>query len=133
MNKVIITGNLCRNNDVKVTKDMSSKVLKNTVASKRNYKNKNGEYESDFINFTAFKQAAEFMEMYTSKGDKVLIEGRWETGSYQNEYGSTVYTNELKVERVELLSSKTSKVEQKSVKEQEDNPFNINPDEELPF
>lgn len=133
MNKVIITGNLCRNNDVKVTKDMSSKVLKNTVASKRNYKNKNGEYESDFINFTAFKQAAEFMEMYTSKGDKVLIEGRWETGSYQNEYGSTVYTNELKVERVELLSSKTSKVEQKPVKEQEDNPFNINPDEELPF
>lgn len=132
MNKVIITGNLCRDNDVKVTKDMSSKVLKNTVASKRSYKNKNGEYESDFINFTAFKQAAEFMEMYTSKGDKVLIEGRWETGSYQNEYGSTVYTNELKVERVELLSSKTSKVEQKPVKEQEDNPFNINEDE-LPF
>ena len=129
MNKVIIDGNLCRDNDVKVTKDMSSKVLKNTIASKRNYKNKNGKYDSDFINFTAFKQNAEFLEMYAGKGDKVLLEGHWKTGSYLNDYGNTVYTNDLEVERVELLSTRTSKVEQKPT--EEDDPFIT--EDELPF
>lgn len=132
MNKVMITGNLCRDNDVKVQQGGGGKVLRNTIASKRAYKNKEGSYDSDFINFVVFGQLAELLEFYTSKGDKLLLEGRWRTGKYQNQAGYTVYTNDLEVEKAEFLSTKTRKVEQtETAEESNNNPF-VDSDD-LPF
>ena len=75
MNSIIISGNIVRDNDVKVT---TTKVLKNTQAVKREFKKD----ETDFVNYTAFGKTAELLEKYTQKGSKLLIRGRHQIGSY---------------------------------------------------
>lgn len=135
MNKVVISGNLCREHDIKISQSGKDKILRNTIASKRNFKNKNGQYESDFINFVVIGKGADFLDAYSSKGDKVLLEGSWRTGSYVNGSGNTIYTNELMVEHAELLSKpQRVEIQQEPVKEekQDDNPFAFNSDD-LPF
>lgn len=135
MNKVVVSGNLCREHDVKISQSGKDKIIRNTIASKRNFKNKDGQYDTDFINFVIIGKGADFLDQYASKGDKVLLEGSWRTGSYVSKSGNTIYTNELMVEHVEILS-KPQRVElqQEPVNEpkNDDNPFNFNTDD-LPF
>ena len=69
MNKIIITGNVVRDNDVKDT--TTTKVLKNTLAVKREFKKD----ETDFINIVAFSKTAELIAKYTQKGSKLMVEG----------------------------------------------------------
>ena len=52
INKIIITGNVVRDNDVKDT--AATKVLKNTLAVKREFKKD----ETDFVNYVAFGKTA---------------------------------------------------------------------------
>ena len=52
MNKVILIGRLVRDPELKQTPS-GTPVLQNTIAVTRKFKNQQGEYESDFINFVA--------------------------------------------------------------------------------
>ena len=64
--------------------------------------------EADFISCVAFGKTAEFIEKYITKGTKVVVEGRWQTGSYDNKEGKKVYTNDCVVEHMEFAESKKS-------------------------
>lgn len=98
MNKVIFTGNITKETTI------NNGVLKNTIAVQRSYKNKNtGEYETDFIDFTAFSHNATFLEGYANIGDKIEIIGRLQTGNYVNSTGDTVYTKDVIVEETSIL------------------------------
>lgn len=57
----------------------------------------------DFINITAFKKTAETMGKHIKKGERVLIQGHIQTGSYQNKEGKTIYTTEVIVDRFEFI------------------------------
>jgi len=123
MNKVILIGNIV--NDITIEKTSSgNSILKNTIAVRRQFKNADGEYESDFIRFTAFKRTADFLAQYANKGDRIGLEGRWQTGSYDGANGK-IYTNDLIVDNVELLTA--PRKEEKPKDE-----LTISP-EELPF
>lgn len=101
MNRVILSGRL--------TKDvvLSDKgVAKFTVASQRNFKDKDGKYGADFILCTAFGKTAEFISKYFSKGSQICIEGRINTGSYTNKDGQKVFTTDVAVEKAEFFGSK---------------------------
>ncbi len=76
-----------------------------TLAVDRAFK-KEGEADADFISCIAFGKTAEFCEKYLTKGTKVALEGRWQTGSYTNRDGEKVYTNDCVVERMEFAESK---------------------------
>ncbi len=116
MNKVVLIGNLVRENEVRTSTNGNS-VLKNAIAVRRNFKDENGEYQSDFINIIAFKNTATFMEKYTSKGSKVAIEGKIQTGSYLSSEGIKKYTFDVIVENVEFMDKKEVKVEVDETKE----------------
>ncbi|MBN1045503.1 single-stranded DNA-binding protein [Clostridium botulinum] len=104
MNKLIITGNLVRDIDLKFTEGTGTAVLKNTVAAKRRFKDKNTQkYESDFIPIIAFGKTAEFIAEHFSKGIGIQIEARMQSGKYDRD-GITVYTLEAVVENVEFMS-----------------------------
>ena len=123
MNKVILIGNIV--NDITIEKTSSgNSILKNTIAVRRQFKNADGEYESDFIRFTAFKRTADFLAQYANKGDRIGLEGRWQTGSYDGANGK-IYTNDLIVDNVGLLTA--PRKEEKPKDE-----LTISP-EELPF
>lgn len=59
MNKVLLSGNLCKDVELKATQS-GKMVLKNTIAVRRNFKNENEEYDSDFINIVLFEKKQSF-------------------------------------------------------------------------
>lgn len=101
MNKSIITGRLTK--DVTMT---DNGIAKFTVASQRNFKDKDGKYGADFILCTAFGKTAEFISKYFSKGSQICVEGRINTGSYTNKDGNKVFTTDVAVEKAEFVGSK---------------------------
>jgi len=103
MNKIILCGNICRDIESKYYNDR--KYVKNTIAVKRDYKNKEGSYDSDFFTFSIWGNQAEYLEKYAQKGDKILICGRLQNNNYEKD-GETVYSNDIQVENIELLSFK---------------------------
>lgn len=106
MNTTILKGNLCKDIDLTFLPNSNTAVTRNTIAVKRNFKNSNGEYESDFINITAFGKTAEYISNYLNKGSSIVIQGNIRTGSYQKEDGTKVYTTEVVVEHVEPCGSR---------------------------
>ena len=101
MNKIILIGNICRDIEVKHYNDR--KVIKNTIAVRRDFKNKNGEYDSDFFTFSVWGNQAEFMQKYAHKGDKIAIVGKLLNNNYERD-GQTIYSNDIQAENIELLS-----------------------------
>ena len=119
MNRIILTGNLVK--DVELINTNGKSLVKNSIAVRRNYKNADGEYESDFINIIAFGKTADFMANYFQKGSKVGIDGKLQTGSYTNKEGQKVYTTDVVIENIEFNESKgQAPVEEVKPKEEND-------------
>lgn len=103
MNKLIITGNLVRDIDLKFAEGTGTAILRNTVATKRKYKDQStGKYESDFIPIVAFGKTAEFIAEHFGKGIGIQIEAHMQSGKYDKD-GTTIYTLEAVVENVEFI------------------------------
>ncbi|WOZ56217.1 single-stranded DNA-binding protein [Brochothrix phage BtpYZU03] len=94
MNKTMLTGRLVKDVELKYTQGGSA-IATATVAVKRGYKNKEGEYESDFPRIKAFGKTAEFFAKYFKKGDVVEICGSIQTGKYEDNDGKTIYTTDI--------------------------------------
>ena len=106
MNIVLLTGNLVRDPESTVTGTGTS-VTKFTIAVNRNFgKKTEGGQDADFIRITCFDKRAEFAEKYLTKGRKVGVEARVQTGSYQSKDGNTVYTTDFVANNIEFLDSK---------------------------
>lgn len=103
MNKILMIGNICR--DIEVNHYNDRKVVKNIIAVRRDFKNKNGEYDSDFFTFSVWGNQAEFISNYAKKGDRIAIVGKLLNNNYERD-GQTVYSNDIQVESIELLSSR---------------------------
>ena len=108
MNKVCLVGNICRDTEVNyVGGDNANAILRNTIAVQRKFKNKEtGQYESDFISFVAFGATAEFINKFFTKGQKIGLTGRIQTGSYTNKDGQKVYTTDVVVDDAEFVTAK---------------------------
>ena len=104
MNKIILSGNLCKEIEVNIYNGKAC--VKNSIAVKRDYKNANGEYDTDFFNFTLWGTQAEFIKKYAKMGYKVLLSGRLINNEYEAEDGTKKYSNDIQVEHIEILSSK---------------------------
>lgn len=104
MNSVQLLGRLTRDPDVRYS-DGGSTIARFTLAVDRRFKHEGGE-TADFINCIAFGKTAEFIEKYFSKGKKIALNGRIQTGSYTNKDNLKVYTTDVVVENVEFVESK---------------------------
>lgn len=107
MNKVILMGRLTRDPEVRYSQGSNLAVARYSLAVDRRFK-RDGEPDADFINCVAFGKAAEFSEKYFTKGMKVVVTGRIQTGSYTNKDGQKVYTTDVVVEDQEFAESKNS-------------------------
>lgn len=79
-----------------------------SLAVDRNFKNANGERDTDFINCVAWRKTAETLAQYTRKGSLIGVEGRIQTRNYENNQGQKVYVTEVVVEKVTFLESKNA-------------------------
>lgn len=108
--------------DVEIRNAGSTLVARYTLAVDRKFK-REGEQTADFIPCVVFGKNAEFAEKYLTKGKKIAVIGRIQTGSYTNRDGQKVYTTDVVVEEQEFVESKAS--------EHSENSNNTNKSDEL--
>lgn len=108
INNVVVVGRLTRAVDLRYTSNGTA-YASFTLATDRDFKNQNGEKETDFINCVMWRKPAENLANYTKKGSLIGIEGRIQTRNYDNQQGQRVYVTEVLAERFHFLeSSKTT-------------------------
>lgn len=106
MNSVQLLGRLTRDPDVRYA-DSGSTIARFSLAVDRRFKQEGGE-TAEFINCIAFGKTAEFIEKYFTKGLKIALNGRIQTGSYTNKDNVKVFTTDVVVENVEFAESKNN-------------------------
>ena len=102
MNSVILIGRLTRDPEIRYTAGSQMAIAKFSIAVDRPVR-AGKEREADFPRITVFGRQAENCEKYLKKGRMVAIQGRIQTGSYQNKNGDTVYTTDVVANRVEFI------------------------------
>lgn len=108
MNRVNLIGRLTADPELRQTQSGVA-VCRFTVAVDRKFKNKDtGEKEADFITCQAWRQTAEFVGRYFTKGSMIALEGSLRTGKYQDKNHSDVthYTTDVMVDNVEFCGGK---------------------------
>lgn len=110
MNKVILMGRLTAEPDLKYSsKDSSMAITRYTVAVDRRFaKKEEGSTAADFIRCVAFGKAGEFASKYFHKGQRVLVEGRLQIGSFTNKDGQKVPTADVVIENQEFADAPKS-------------------------
>ena len=127
INHVVVVGRLTKKPELKFTAN-GTKYTQFTVATQRNFKNKDGEYEADFINCRLWRTVAENFAKFADKGSLIGIEGRIQTSSYDKD-GKTVYITEVLAESFTLLETKAT-TEARNNQTQETIEFS---EDDLPF
>ena len=108
INHVTLVGRLVRDVELRKTNSNTS-VCSFTVAVDRRFKSQQpGAQDADFISCIAWRQSAEFLSRYASKGSIVSIEGRIQTRNYDNANGQKVYVTEVVADSVQLISNRNS-------------------------
>lgn len=129
MNKVILTGRLTKDVDVKYTQNGKCVALFSMAV--------NGFKKEDvyFFNIVAWNKTAELCGNYLTKGSKVLIEGKLTTRSYEDNSGSKRTVTEIIASNVEFLESKKQNEQQTPMQQvtQRYNTFGTEQNEEIPF
>ncbi len=116
-NKIILMGNLTRDPDYKQIKPGSQPVCRLSVASNRQFRNKqSGDMVQEvcFIDVDVWGPQAESCRQYLVKGRPVLIEGRIKFDSWQDQEGKTRSKHSIVAERVVFLSSGSEQTDQSS-------------------
>ena len=95
MNSVQILGNLTRDAEVRYTKSGKA-VATFTVAASNTYIDSNNETKEQtaFINCVAWGKQGELLQQYR-KGNRLFVEGRLQTRSYETQDGQKRYVTEV--------------------------------------
>ena len=104
LNQTVLVGRLVSDPELRETEN-GNKVTSITLAVPRNYKNQDGEYDTDFIPCVLWKGVAENATAYCRKGDLLGVKGRIQTSSYEKDE-IRKYKTEVVAEKVTYLSSK---------------------------
>ncbi|NJH82144.1 single-stranded DNA-binding protein [Staphylococcus hyicus] len=138
LNRVVLVGRLTKDPEFRTTPS-GVDVSTFTLAVNRNFKNKDGEQQADFINCVVFRKQAENVKNYLIKGSLAGVDGRMQSRSYENKEGQRVYITEVVCDSVQFLEPKNNGQSNKQPKQQQeqaqDNPFKNSDDEfsDLPF
>jgi single-strand DNA-binding protein len=107
MNKVILIGNLTKDPEL-ITTANGVNLAKFGIAVSRDFKNANGEKETDFFNCTIWRTLAENLAKYCHKGDKIALTGAVQNREYTDNAGAKKITTEIAVESVEFLNTRNN-------------------------
>lgn len=110
MNLVVLYGRLTKDPELRYGQNGTANTFA-TVAvdrglskEKRQQAEAAGQPTADFINIKAFGKTAEMLSNYFHKGNRIAVEGRINTGSYEKD-GQRIYTTDVLVNRVHFIES----------------------------
>ena len=107
LNKIIIMGRLARDPELRRT-GSGTAVTSFSLACDRDFKSQSGEKETDFIEVVAWKNTAEFVSKYFSKGRMAVVEGRLQIRDWTDKAGNKRTTAEVVADNVYFADSKRS-------------------------
>jgi single-strand DNA-binding protein len=108
VNKVILLGNVGKDPEVKFLPSGSA-VANLTIATSERFKDKGGEWQdrTEWHNLVAYQRTAEIIRDYVKKGNKLYIEGRIQTRSWDDKTsGEKKYRTEIIIGELVLLSGR---------------------------
>lgn len=94
------TGRITKDLELKTTQN-GREILNFDLAVQRDFKNSNGEFDSDFISCLAFGKTAEFIANYAKKGYMMNVEGRMQNNNFTRDDGTTNFGMQLIVNSVD--------------------------------
>ena len=103
LNSVIMTGRMVADPELRTTQS-DIKVTSFRIAVTRNYK-VNDEYLSDFFTVVAWRNTAEFVSRYFTKGRMMLVEGRLQMRDYTDRDGNRRVAAEVVTDNVFFCDS----------------------------
>lgn len=106
MNKFQFMGRLTRDPETRVLPNSNTQVTNFSLAVNRRFADQNGERKTDFFNLTAFGKLAEFCSKYYRKGQQVLVEGRIQNRSWDDQNGQKRYATDFIVENAYFADSR---------------------------
>ncbi|HEX2925067.1 MAG TPA: single-stranded DNA-binding protein [Ruminiclostridium sp.] len=107
MNKVALLGRLTSDPTIRYTSSNNTAVANFTLAVNRRF-SKEGQPQADFINIVAWDKTAEFCGKYFTKGLQVVVVGRIQTRTWDDNNGQRHYITEVMAEEVFFADSKRS-------------------------
>lgn len=108
INKVILMGRLTADPELRQTQSGISS-CRFTVAIDRRFADKTtGERKADFINVIAWRQQAEFVSRYFSKGKMIIVEGTLQNNNYTDNNGVKHYGYDVVADNVSFGESKSA-------------------------
>lgn len=108
VNQIVLVGRIARTPEAKTT-DSGKKMATLTLAVPRNFKNINGEYDTDFFDCTLWSSVAESTSEYCKTGDMVGIKGRLQSRIVESPEGNKRRKTEIIAEKVTFLTSNPSR------------------------
>ena len=105
-NKVLLIGNLTKDPELRYT-PQGTAVVNLRLATNRRFKDRNGEQKEEvcFVTVVAWDKQAEVCNQYLRKGRPVLIEGRLQSRSWEDNSGQKRNVVEVRAERVQFLGA----------------------------
>lgn len=110
MNSVFLMGRLVKDPEVR-TGNSGTAIARYTLAVDRRGKREDGEQTADFLPCVAFGKDAEFAEKWLSRGMRIAVSGRLQTGSYTNRDGAKVYTTDVIIQSQEFADGKAAQAD----------------------
>ena len=112
LNQVVLVGRIVKTPELRVT-ESGKKTTTVTLAVPRNYKNGEGEYETDYLDCTLWTNVAENTTEYCQTGDMVGVKGRIQSRTIVSEDGSKRRKTEIVAEKVTFLAQSPKNKEEK--------------------
>ncbi|MGI3136061.1 MAG: single-stranded DNA-binding protein [Candidatus Phytoplasma vitis] len=104
INKVILVGRITKDPELRfINGDVP--LVKFILAVNRNFNNKSGEREADFINCTVWNKQAENLAKYITKGSMLGVEGSIRINISENNNQKQYFT-EVKCDSIQFLEPK---------------------------
>lgn len=105
LNKIVIMGRLTRDPELRYTQSGTA-VASFSLAVERDYRSDGGEKETDFIDVVAWRNTAEFVSQYFSKGRMAVVDGRLQLRSWTDKDGNNRRSAEVVASSVYFCDSK---------------------------
>lgn len=105
LNKIVLMGRLTKDPELRRT-NSGTAVTSFSLAVDRDFKSQSGEKETDFIEIVAWRNTAEFVSKYFSKGRMAVVEGRLQIWDWTDKDGGKRRTAEVLASNVYFGDSK---------------------------
>lgn len=113
MNRVMLIGRLTAKPELRYT-GSNIPYARFSIAVNRPFNSQDGNREADFINVIVWRKQAETICNYFDKGNQIAVEGRLQTGSYDDKDGKKVYTTDVVLDTFHFIESKASRTQSSS-------------------